>query len=183
MSATTTSQWTSSLATSPRRTRSPPSRTLARPIGTRCRGRRAHPPAPRARPPERLRAARRAPRQDCSATAARPAARRRVQLARPRNGRPAQPLRVHQLSGADRLRRCNPQWGSKYNSRDLTPVRGDVAALGGCILPARRDTSGDFRRVLKTDKPTQDVPRYRERLQAWLMPIVRKERHRQPTRR
>ena len=75
--------------------------------------------------------------------------------------------------------RCNPQWGSKYNTRDLTPVpEATTLLLEECILPnARRDTSGDFRKVLKTDTATQQVlVENRDKLQAWLMPLLRKER-------
>ena len=75
--------------------------------------------------------------------------------------------------------RCNPQWGSKYNTHDLTPVpEATTILLEVCILPnARRDTSGDFRRVLKADQATQAVLlENSERLRAWLVPILRKER-------
>ena len=46
--------------------------------------------------------------------------------------------------------RCNPQWGSKYNKKDLTPVpESTQILLEECILPkAKRDTSGEFKKVL-----------------------------------
>ena len=75
--------------------------------------------------------------------------------------------------------RANPQWGSKYNKRDLTPVpESTQILLEECILPnARRDTSGEFRKVLQADQPTQQVlAEYRERLQAWVRPILRRQR-------
>ena len=75
--------------------------------------------------------------------------------------------------------RANPQWGSKYNKKDLTPVpESTQILLEECILPnARRDTSGEFKKVLQADAATQGVlTEYRDRLQAWLRPILRKER-------
>ena len=75
--------------------------------------------------------------------------------------------------------RCNPQWGSKYNKKDLTPVpESTQILLEECILPkAKRDTSGEFKKVLASDQATQAVlAEYREKLQNWLRPILRKER-------
>ena len=75
--------------------------------------------------------------------------------------------------------RANPQWGSKYNKKDLTPVpESTQILLEECILPkAKRDTSGEFKKVLAGDQATQAVlAEYREKLQNWLRPILRKER-------
>ena len=75
--------------------------------------------------------------------------------------------------------RANPQWGSKYNKKDLTPVpESTQILLEECILPkAKRDTSGEFKKVLASDASTQAVlGEYREKLQNWLRPILRKER-------
>ena len=75
--------------------------------------------------------------------------------------------------------RANPQWGSKYNKKDLTPVpESTQILLEECILPkAKRDTSGEFKKVLAGDQSTQAVlAEYREKLQNWLRPILRKER-------
>ena len=75
--------------------------------------------------------------------------------------------------------RCNPQWGSKCNKKDLTPVpESTQILLEECILPkAKRDTSGEFKKVLAGDQATQSVlAEYREKLQNWLRPILRKER-------
>merc|ERR1719424_1017170 len=75
--------------------------------------------------------------------------------------------------------RANPQWGSKYNKKDLTPVpESTQILLEECILPkAKRDTSGEFKKVLAGDAQTQAVlSEYREKLQNWLRPILRKER-------
>ena len=64
--------------------------------------------------------------------------------------------------------RANPQWGSKYNKRELTPVPESVQLLlDECILPkAKRDTSYEFKKLLACDGPTQAVlAEYREQLQ------------------
>jgi glycosyltransferase involved in cell wall biosynthesis len=63
--------------------------------------------------------------------------------------------------------RANPQWGSKYNKKDLTPVpESTQILLEECILPkAKRDTSGEFKKVLASDASTQAVlGEYREQL-------------------
>ena len=46
--------------------------------------------------------------------------------------------------------RLNPQHGSKYNKRELTPVPQCVSMLlNDCVLPnAKRDTSAEFKKVL-----------------------------------
>ena len=75
--------------------------------------------------------------------------------------------------------RANPMWGSKYNKMDLTPVPDATSILlEECILPnARRDTSAEFKKVLAGDAATQAVlVEYRAKLQAWVRPLLRKER-------
>ena len=73
--------------------------------------------------------------------------------------------------------RCNPQWGSKYNRRDLTPVPDSVRIfLDGFLPRAKRDTSGEFRRMLELDAETQGVlSAYRERLHDWLRKALRND--------
>ena len=46
--------------------------------------------------------------------------------------------------------RANPQWGSKYNKKDLTPVPEAMQILlDECVLPkAKRDTSGGLQKML-----------------------------------
>jgi hypothetical protein len=75
--------------------------------------------------------------------------------------------------------RANPQWGSKYNKRELTPVPESVQLLlDECILPkAKRDTSYEFKKLLACDGPTQAVlAEYREQLQNWVRPILHRAR-------
>jgi len=75
--------------------------------------------------------------------------------------------------------RYNPQWGSKYNKKELTPVPLCVQMfLNDIVLPnAKRDTSSAFKLVLANDKETQAVlNENREKLQTWLRPILRKAR-------
>ena len=73
--------------------------------------------------------------------------------------------------------RANPQWGSKYNRRDLTPVPESVQMLLDGFLPrAKRDTSHEFRKVLANDAATQAaLGEYRERLHDWLRLALRKD--------
>ena len=75
--------------------------------------------------------------------------------------------------------RCNPQWGSKFNKKELTPVPESVTLLlEEIILPrAKRDTSAEFKKVLAADAPTQAVlEEYREKLQNWVRPILHRQR-------
>mmetsp|Transcript_77746 Transcript_77746/g.154461 ORF Transcript_77746/g.154461 Transcript_77746/m.154461 type:complete len:157 (-) Transcript_77746:239-709(-) len=46
--------------------------------------------------------------------------------------------------------RANPQWGSKSNKKELTPVPDSMQILlDECILPkAKRDTSGELQKVV-----------------------------------
>ena len=55
--------------------------------------------------------------------------------------------------------RCNPQWGSKYNKKELTPVPESVTLLlEEMVLPrAKRDTSSEFKKLLAADGATQAV--------------------------
>ena len=45
--------------------------------------------------------------------------------------------------------RANPQWGSKYNKKELTPVpESTIMLLRDCILPkAKRDASAQFKQA------------------------------------
>ena len=83
--------------------------------------------------------------------------------------------------------RANPQWGSKFNKKDLTPVPESMEILlQQCILPrAKRDNSAAFKKVLAADTATQAVfAEYRERLQGWLQPsCARSAASTTPTRR
>ena len=75
--------------------------------------------------------------------------------------------------------RCNPQWGSKFNKKELTPVPESVQlVLEEYILPrAKRDTSAEFKKLLAADAPTQAViAEYREKLQNWVRPILHRQR-------
>ena len=75
--------------------------------------------------------------------------------------------------------RLNPQHGSKYNKRELTPVPQFVSMLlNYCFLPnAKRDTSAEFRKVLAEDADVQKVLQQNTpKLQEWLRPILRRER-------
>ena len=73
--------------------------------------------------------------------------------------------------------RCNPQWGSKYNKKDLTPVPESVAmVLDGFLPRAKRDTSAVFRETIANDGDTKAVlGEYRERLHDWLRLALRKD--------
>ena len=73
--------------------------------------------------------------------------------------------------------RCNPQWGSKFNKRDLTPVPESVTILMQGMLPrAKRDTSAEFREVMANDDATQLVlSEFREPLHDWLRLALRKD--------
>ena len=55
--------------------------------------------------------------------------------------------------------RLNPQWGSKYNKRELTPVPQCMEMmLNECVLPnAKRDQSAAFKAQLAADVDTQKV--------------------------
>lgn len=75
--------------------------------------------------------------------------------------------------------RCNPQFGSKYNKRELTPVPESLTlVLEEAILPrAKRDMSGEFKKVLAADAATHAVlTEYKEKLQNWLRPILHRVR-------
>ena len=75
--------------------------------------------------------------------------------------------------------RANPQWGSKYNKRELTPVPESVTLLlEEIVLPrAKRDMSGEFKKVLAADMGTQNVlAEYKEKLQNWVRPILHRMR-------
>ena len=56
--------------------------------------------------------------------------------------------------------RCNPQWGSKYNKKDLTPgPESTQILLEECILPkAKRDSSGEFKKVFVGDAAVPPPP-------------------------
>jgi len=72
--------------------------------------------------------------------------------------------------------RANPQWGSKYNKKELTPVPEAVDILmNTVVLPkAKRDRSSEFKALLSKDAATQLVlSEYREKLQNWVRPILR----------
>jgi hypothetical protein len=73
--------------------------------------------------------------------------------------------------------RANPQWGSKYNKKDLTPVPEATQLLLDGFLPrARRDTSGEFRELLAEDMSSQHVlSEYREKVHDWLRQALRKD--------
>ena len=75
--------------------------------------------------------------------------------------------------------RANPQWGSKYNKKELTPVPESVTIMfEELLLPrAKRDLSGEFKKVLAQDMGTQQVlQEYRDKLQNWLRPILHRVR-------
>ena len=75
--------------------------------------------------------------------------------------------------------RANPQWGSKFNKKELTPVPESVQLLlEEFVLPrAKRDTSNEFKKLLAADAPTQAViAEYKEKLQAWVRPILQRQR-------
>ena len=73
--------------------------------------------------------------------------------------------------------RANPQWGSKYNKKDLTPVPEATKILLDGFLPrAKRDTSHEFRESLADDMSAQYVlSEYREKLHDWLRLALRKD--------
>ena len=73
--------------------------------------------------------------------------------------------------------RANPQWGSKYNKKDLTPVPEATQILLDGFLPrAKRDTSGEFRELLAEDMSSQLVlSEYREKVHDWLRQALRKD--------